>query len=491
VARVDRWYWLGVAGLLYYVSAAAVTTVVTLREPQLLAVRVAGPMILPLTLSAAVLAGRAAADRRLHHVSRRAWRWITCGVVLQMLSNALLAATGENHFPGPGDLVRMIAIPVIIFGLLRLPVRTGHAQRAKVALDAGISVAAAGGFLWYLQVGPTIELPGVTAGRVLVSLLLPLTDLFMVFGIATVLLRGADPAVRTSVRLLAVGAVPWLIGDVTLGYHMAHPGAQGITGWQMLCFLTCQFMLAAAGYQQFRSAGRSAGANEHVVTRQVTRLPYAAVVVAYGLLLYVAIKQGAMFPWGGLVLCAFVLTALVGVRQVIAQQENHRMAITDSLTGLANRARLHEALGIALGRAGRQGQSTAVLLCDLDGFKQVNDTMGHKAGDQLLVAYAAMLRRSIMGADIAARIGGDEFALVLHDIGTAANAEAVARRIMHETATPVMIGDTPVQVRGSIGIAVTGPGEMTGDELMHRADLAMYEAKRRHEVTWHHYTADA
>jgi diguanylate cyclase (GGDEF)-like protein len=258
----------------------------------------------------------------------------------------------------------------------------------------------------------------------------------------------------------------------------------------MVILLLAHFMLAIAAYQQAREARRPSPPVQARTTARVSRLPYVAVAAVYGLMLVAAFRQHAFYPWGGLVICAMVVTAVVGYRQIVMQQENHRLAITDGLTGLANRVRLHESLAIALGRASRQGEITGVMLCDLNGFKQINDTMGHAAGDRLLMEYSTMLRRATLGSDLVARLGGDEFAVILNNIGSPANALAVAQRILDETETPVLIGDTPVQVRGSIGIALAEPGETDGDELLRRADAAMYDAKRTKAGTFHlHATA--
>ena len=165
-------------------------------------------------------------------------------------------------------------------------------------------------------------------------------------------------------------------------------------------------------------------------------------------------------------------------RQVLVLRENHQMAITDGLTGLANRSRLQDALGHALARSARTGHPVAVLLADLNRFKEINDTLGHAAGDQLLVAFADMLRRSVLGSDVVGRLGGDEFAIVLPDIGEPSNTGAVVRRIRHEMETPIMIGDVVVQIDAALGVAVATPGETDSDALMHLADQAMYADKR-------------
>jgi diguanylate cyclase (GGDEF)-like protein len=123
-----------------------------------------------------------------------------------------------------------------------------------------------------------------------------------------------------------------------------------------------------------------------------------------------------------------VITIAITLRQGAALRENQEMATTDSLTTLANRARLHGALGRALAGAQRSGTTVCVLLADLNGFKLINDTLGHSVGDELLKAFADMLRRSVLGSDVVGRLGGDEFAAVIHDIGSAENAEAIIRR---------------------------------------------------------------
>jgi diguanylate cyclase (GGDEF)-like protein len=184
------------------------------------------------------------------------------------------------------------------------------------------------------------------------------------------------------------------------------------------------------------------------------------------------------------------LTALVVARQLVAQREIHEMAVTDPLTGLVNRKRLQDALSLALTRSARSGQRVAAMLVDMNGFKQINDTLGHEAGDQLLVAFGQILRRNVLGADVVGRLGGDEFAVVLHNIGSEANVVAVAERIAADMRHPVLLGDTPVQPSASIGIAVAGPGELSPDELMHRADLAMYRAKRAKTTGFELYSDD-
>jgi diguanylate cyclase (GGDEF)-like protein len=414
--------------------------------------------------------------------TRSAWIWIAASCTMLSLSGVFFTAfPGGLSFPRPGDVARLLVAPLLLTGLLRLPTRSGGSRvgSLKLALDAGTVAVAATIFLWYFQVGPAVTAPGADLQRILSATAYPLGDVILVFGVAVVLTRGVSATSRRPMQLLAAAMAPWMAGDVYLGYSQGHadPQAGYAPGWELLAFLTAHFLLAAAAFVQCRHGATHDKLVDRVSVARVSKLPYAAVASGFLLLLFVVAREQILYPWGGMIVCTTLLTGVVVARQIIAQRENHIMAVTDGLTGLANRTRLHQALSLALARGARAGHTTGVLLADLNGFKQINDTLGHEAGDKLLVAFGEMLRRSILGADVAGRLGGDEFAVVLHNIGSPANAEAVVRRIIEEAATPVMVGDTVLQIRGSVGIALGGPGEVGLDELIHRADVAMYQAK--------------
>ncbi len=160
--------------------------------------------------------------------------------------------------------------------------------------------------------------------------------------------------------------------------------------------------------------------------------------------------------------------------QVRAQQELERMATTDPLTGLANRAALLGRLE-ALVRAGR---SFAVLLVDLDGFKAVNDTFGHLAGDAVLRQVADRLRRTVRSDDTVGRLGGDEF-LVVAPVQSREAAGELARRLLVALSQPLRIEDRTVSLGGSIGVLFCADGACPARDVLRDADLALYEAKRR------------
>ena len=164
-------------------------------------------------------------------------------------------------------------------------------------------------------------------------------------------------------------------------------------------------------------------------------------------------------------------------RVQLLEQLSHQ-AFHDSLTGLANRALLRDRIEHALVRARRSGQTVAVLFCDVDRFKMVNDTMGHECGDALLVELASRIRANLRESDTAARLGGDEFAIVLDEM-RGADAVQFAERILSAIREPFTVNGNDVFVRVSIGIADTDDEPLDVDELLCRADIAMYAAKNR------------
>ncbi len=153
-------------------------------------------------------------------------------------------------------------------------------------------------------------------------------------------------------------------------------------------------------------------------------------------------------------------------------------AFHDSLTGLANRALLRDRLEHAIARSRRSGATVAVLFCDLDRFKMINDTLGHDTGDALLVEVARRFNRAIREGDTAARLGGDEFAIVL-DETTTEGALSMAQRLLDVLSETFVIEGREVFVRASIGIADNHADALDADELLCRADIAMYAAKSR------------
>lgn len=195
------------------------------------------------------------------------------------------------------------------------------------------------------------------------------------------------------------------------------------------------------------------------------------------LFLFAAIREDALFLWGGLALVTTAISVIALIRLALVQRESDRRTVTDGLTGLADRARFRETSKRALADGSRSGRLSAVLVLNLNGFKQVNDTLGDDAGDLVLVAFAQAMRASVPPWGVPCRLGGDEFAVVLADLDFPEQAYDVAGALA-SALSPVVVDGRLVPLAASIGIAVSGPGELTHDLLVHRADVAMRRAKR-------------
>jgi diguanylate cyclase (GGDEF)-like protein len=159
------------------------------------------------------------------------------------------------------------------------------------------------------------------------------------------------------------------------------------------------------------------------------------------------------------------------------QEQLTHQAYHDSLTDLANRSLFGQQIEQALRRSADGTASVAVIFLDIDDFKGVNDTLGHAAGDALLVEVAARIRGCLRRPDTAARLGGDEFALLIEGVDSAIEAEHVARRVLSVLSDPFTVSGTSVTVRASLGIAVADNSDANATSLMRHADVAMYVAK--------------
>ncbi len=184
-----------------------------------------------------------------------------------------------------------------------------------------------------------------------------------------------------------------------------------------------------------------------------------------------------------LVLVRQLMTIVQNTRLLARVQEGrrelHYQAFHDPLTGLANRALFTDRLRHAVELNGRAGWPIALLFCDLDDFKEVNDSLGHAAGDELLVTVARRLRACVRAADTVARLGGDEFAVLLEGGGD--DAEIIGRRIADVVSRPFTVVGKRCRPRASVGLALATPADRPGgaEMLLHHADAAMYAAKRQ------------
>jgi diguanylate cyclase (GGDEF)-like protein/PAS domain S-box-containing protein len=179
-----------------------------------------------------------------------------------------------------------------------------------------------------------------------------------------------------------------------------------------------------------------------------------------------------------------LLTQIEDITQLRTMQASFAHAAShDQLTGLANRALVLDQLADVLARSRPAGERTAVLFCDVDHFKQINDTLGHAAGDQLLIEIGQSLTLTARAQDIVGRIGGDEFVLVAHPVPTRSQAASLAERVLRTVRRPVELNGEPVLPSLSIGVALSGPGD-SADSVLAAADRALYTAKAAGRGRW-------
>jgi diguanylate cyclase (GGDEF)-like protein len=199
----------------------------------------------------------------------------------------------------------------------------------------------------------------------------------------------------------------------------------------------------------------------------------------------VVVAGSDLSPWAGFSrapITGIVMGLLVSVvawRALIESRRRTNEALTDELTGLGNRRSLRAALAEALDDRARGG--VALALVDLDHFKEVNDTLGHQWGDQLLMVVAARLQASLRSSDRVYRLGGDEFAIVMAPVPDGAAAVVIAERAVASVTRPALVGGVNVMVSASVGVAVAPDDGADSETLLRRADVAMYEAKRSRE----------
>jgi len=438
-------------------------------------------------LAAAVTLQRIGSMIVLPRVMRAFWRQLGhAAVILAIGAGAALAMAST----GAGMSI-YAAVPNLLgtfwamSAFLRLPMtdRTPLGW-TRVALD-GATVAVAGALVFWYVVFSSAP-PGTSlatramAGTVGVAALLAL----VVVGKAAA--RPDGPVDSLSLRILTVSPVVAVAMMVVLivGGATARLALTALTG-PLVALAFC-----AAAYQQRRVLGRPAAP---ALRRRsgYEMLPLLAVATTTGLVITVSARQMAGRE-RGVIIGAVLIAALVVLRQLLGLRVNKRllagirsqqaelehMAMTDPLTGLANRTRFGVALAERLGTH----RPATVLLIDIDDFKTVNDTMGPALGDQLLYQIAQRLRLTSAVYELPARLGGDEFAVLL-DTDEPEPAEDAAARILRALAEPFRVGEHQLLAHASVGIAIAATGD-NADEVLRNADIAMYAAKEGGKATF-------
>ncbi len=186
----------------------------------------------------------------------------------------------------------------------------------------------------------------------------------------------------------------------------------------------------------------------------------------------------ALSVFGEQAASAIANAQLYQAQRLMASQKLFQ-ALHDPLTRLPNRALFLERVTRAIGRQRREDQRVAIVLLDLDDFKRINDSLGHAAGDEVLIGFAERVRSSLRSTDTVARFGGDEFGILVEQVSSQEEAVMAAERLLGVLEEPFVVGDRAVGLTGSVGIAIEVPGETTQEELLRNADTALHTAKEK------------
>ena len=406
-------------------------------------------------------------------------------------------------FPSWADVGYLASYPFALLAILFLPhQRRSLTSRTRVVFDAVIAMIGVVTFSWYFVLGPTIMNGASSMLDRLVGTAYPLSTLVLIFCLVLLTVRNNVPAMRSVIYLLflafAVITITYTIYDYQQLHNLYMTGSLLDLGWPLgylLLGLAARafYVLPEPGPQVVAEAKENERAAEQNTPWQIL-IPYAWIPTLGVLLLFIWRRGGHSSLVMGVVVGALVLLGLMLVRQLVAMRELHTLYVNndalastnmqleiqathDELTGLPNRSFLQRRLEQEAHIARESNIPAALLLLDLDRFKEVNDTLGHTVGDLLLQKIGQRLQNQLRPTDLIARLGGDEFAIVL-PATDAAGAIYAARTLLGALDAPTLVDDHAFSIGGSIGIALTPEHGDDVTTLLRCADVAMYVAKR-------------
>ena len=410
---------------------------------------------------------------------RAAWAWILAAVACRLFADVtwwwLEAVRGLDPFPSTADVGYCAFYPCLLAGLLLLA-RDSAATGKQRLIDALDTVAVGGcGFvvMWFFILGPVVEAGGRGLADAL-NVYYPVADVVVAAAAARIVMRGFKRSL--ALPLLLLSCTFFVVADSGFAFLSTFEGSSG-GQWIDIPWIAACVLLAAAVDVQRRAPGEALPA----VSMRASRLPLAAATVAGALLVH-AVSDLSPYPVRAIATTVVVIMCVTAARQLVATQEyahlarRYRLLATrDVLTGVASRGE-GMAQGEALVRASaHRGSPCSVLMLDMDGFKEINDELGHPAGDAALVTVAQRITAAVRSQDLVCRYGGDEFLVVLPG-ADAATAAAVAERI--ETgvaAVPVLLAGREAELSVTACAATTSAGTLA--ELVDAADAALLARK--------------
>jgi diguanylate cyclase (GGDEF)-like protein len=424
--------------------------------------------------------------------STRPWRLLALGTLLWSTGDLLGAwyadVEGLGTFPTAADPVYLLGYVAIGAGLVLLIRARGPRRDPAALLDSAIVTVALGLLGWVLLAEPTIDGYRDAPLAATVAVTYPLFDILLV----SLLIRlVTTPGGRSrSFRLLITSTGLLAVADTLVT-------ALNLTGWGSTSELDFFWLLSYA------TVG-AAALNPSMITLTAPARPEPVRFTWAGLCslalaalvppLLLGVQTAARVPldvWDVVVGSVVVFSLIVarmklsmdqiqtatGEREV-AQLALAHQAAHDDLTGLPNRPQVLDLMRGALNRAQRSGAVVGVLFIDLDGFKQVNDTLGHAAGDEVLVASSRRMQGCVRPGDVVGRFGGDEFVVLLEPVDEELSAVTVAERLIAALSEPLALANgRTVSIGASVGVTIEQDGAVDPERLLTEADAAVYRAK--------------
>ena len=411
--------------------------------------------------------------------ARRAWMIFAFGISVYGLGNVLWTVWLEHlktpPIPSVADAMWLMLYPASYLGIVGLVRAQRRRVPAGIWLDgviAGLALSAAGAAL---VLPPVLASVSGDALAIVTEMAYPVCDLLLAALIVGALaLRAWRPDRMWG--LLVSGFLALAGADCLYALQVAG-GAASPSSLTNLAYDVGVLALALAAWQRPPALVE----RDPAPSASVLAIPAAFTACAFGLLVY-----DHFSPLDPLALTLALLTILVAFartgltfRDVRSLAETRRLALTDDLTAMPNRrAFLQRVRTATVAGEPHDRSSVGLLILDLDHFKELNDTLGHDAGDELLRQVGARLQGVLPVGALAARLGGDEFGVLLPDSCEERCALRVAEELLHRLAEPFSISDVGLRVTASVGIALYPMHADTDSQLMQHADVAMYEAKQ-------------
>ncbi len=464
--RTFRWY-------------VAVVGAMTLAHPL---IPVDARVVTYTAVTAATLLPLVTLMRRQRPQERLPWKLLAVAMTILTVANALTPIFGKEHALAAENTMTLGHV-FVLAAAIALALRRGRNDLGGL-IDLSVGAVGFGGLLWITLLHPKLEEMKAGLGAE-ISVLVSLLVLVAVLGALSRIWIVADRRLP-ALEFLIVALVVSLVGNTILGMSTGSM-TTGRPGMIEMLFLVGYLCVGAAPLHPSAVELSRPGPSpeDRLTAGRLAFLGVALIVnpVAGGAReLFGLSADGPLLVFGSLVVAPLVMIRVgrLAWQRAAAEQQLQYQATHDVLTSLPNRAELLTRLEAALAREQAAGRPAVVLLfCDLNGFKAVNDRLGHLAGDQLLQQVAERIRGGLRHSDTVARYGGDEFLVLCEEpVHPHAAVARLTRHIEEALTRPFVLEAETVRISTAVG-AVISDGRHDADELITRADLAMYGVKQR------------